>query len=72
MPRKQLAPLTANELRHLLKKDPRFRRDLERLRLKLTTSGRLVGTKKDACVRADFRPEDDPLIVKRGASQKRT
>lgn len=71
MARKRLAPLTVDELRYLLKKDARLRKDLKRLRLKLTTSGRLVSTKKDFCVSLDFKPQDDPLILKRGALKRR-
>jgi hypothetical protein len=67
MPTKRLAPLTVHELRYLLKRDPKFRKDLERLRLKLTTSGRIVSPKKTPCVPPAFKVEDDPLILKRGA-----
>ena len=71
MRQKPLVPLTVNELHHLLKKHRRFRKDLERLRLKLTVSGRLVGTKKSSCVPPDFHAEADPLILPRRASKRR-
>jgi hypothetical protein len=71
MARKRLAPLTVHELRYLLKRDPKFRKSLERLKLKLTTSGRIVGLKRIPCVPPAFKPQDDPLILKRGALKKR-
>jgi len=71
MSRKPLVPLTLNELRFLLERDPKLRRDLKRLRLKLTASGRLVGVRKDPCVPANYQPESDPLILTRGALKGR-
>ena len=71
MARKKLVPITNNELRYILKKDPKFRSALKRLRLKLTASGRLVGSKRDGCAPADFKPGRDPLILERGASKRR-
>jgi hypothetical protein len=71
MARKRFAPLTTTELRYLLKKDPKLRKALRRLRLKLTTSGRLVGLKREYCVPPDFKPGKDPLIFKRGVSKRR-
>ena len=65
MPRKRLAPLTVKELRYLLKKDEGLRKDLKRLRLKLTPSGRLAAPKREGCAPIDFRPEHDPLILNR-------
>ena len=64
MARKKLVPLTVNELRHLLKREPKFRQNLKRLRLNLTTSGRLMTGKKDSCVPPGLKPEDDSLILK--------
>ena len=56
MARKRLAPLTVHELRYLLKRNPKLRKDLKRLRLKLSTSGRLVGLKRESCVPPGFKP----------------
>ena len=64
--KRRLAPLTTRELRITLKKSPKLRAELKRLRLKLTTRARLVGIKKDRCDLGDFVPRQDPLILKPG------
>ena len=69
MPKKrQLKPIQGENLKWLLKKQPRLRTALKKFGLKLTSSGRLLALPKKGCEPPDWKGgklPPDPLIVKR-------
>lgn len=66
--KRRLQPVQGENLKRLLKKHPGLRSALRKLRLKLTTTGRLLGMPRAGHPPTGTRPAklpSDPLIVKR-------
>ncbi len=66
--KRRLQPVQGEDLKRLLKKAPGLRSALKKLRLKLSTTGRLLALHKPNCPPPGVKPTKlppDPLIVKR-------